>query len=72
MRGLSLSFQHAPPFLPPPPFSSINQEKFQSQWDGPISQAENSFTSKHFMKKLLLINHADSRHDVKSLTNLSK
>lgn len=71
MRGLSLSFQHAPPFLYPP-FSSINQEKFQSQWDGPISQAENSFTSKHFMKKLLLINHENSHHDGKSLTNLSK
>lgn len=31
-----------------------------------------TFTSKHFMKKLLLINHANSHHDVKSLTNLSK
>lgn len=31
--------------------------------DGQISQAENSFTSKHFMKKLLLINHADSCPD---------
>lgn len=51
---------------------SINQEKLHHQWDGWISQAENSFTSKHVMKKLLLINLADSRHDVKSLTNLSK
>lgn len=57
---------------PPLSFLSINQKKLQSQWDGRISQAENSFTSKHFMKKLLLINHVNSHHDVKSLTNLSK
>ncbi|KAF6083082.1 secreted protein acidic and cysteine rich [Phyllostomus discolor] len=75
-KGHKLHLDYIGPckFLPPPPFSflSINQEKLRSQWDGQISQAENSFTSKHFMKKLLLINHAGSHHVVASLTNLSK
>lgn len=38
-------------FSPRLSFSSINQEKFQSQWDSQISQAENSFNLQAFHEK---------------------
>jgi hypothetical protein len=38
--------------FPYPLKSFTNQEKLQSQWASRISQAEDLFTSKHFMKKL--------------------